>query len=173
VTAADEITIGNFQGHPRIVEVRTAVGEVDAAIARGGMKKVRKDNLCVDGRGDSFREKHVEPGLKIRKLVIGAGSDDSFMTETFYYDARGRLRFVFVTSDNVYNYKNETRIYFDADGRRIFTADRAAVPEEPGGAAPDITRQPFTKPSASEERQIEVDAPTNPAKVFDAPALCD
>jgi hypothetical protein len=163
----DPITLKNWLTHPKIVEVRKIVHDIDAS----RLTTTHRDNLC-EGVGDASRELGVDRTGKVRKLVLSAGSDDSAATETYYYDASGKLRFAFQSGGDVHGGAFEMRVYFDASGNAIWSVNRSArTPDMQGD--PDLTKAPFVEPQPDEKLDIPGDVATNPKAAFDAKPACN
>lgn len=171
VTAGAEINVKNWLTHPKIVAVRKDVNEIDKAARTKKFKVARKDDLC-EGTGEASREKVTDQKGNIRRLTLEAGSDDSFQTDTVYYNDNGSLRFVFLRGSDVFGRARETRVYFDQDGGRLFQVIREANEvHEPGTFEPDLSKAPWTL-EAEDGISGTAELFANPAKTFDDPADC-
>lgn len=163
VNASAEITMQNWITHPKIVAVRKAVEEIEAARFAPETKK-----LCEDaGHGEFDRTKMTDAHLTVRKLVIGTGSDDSAGVDSYYYDAAGTLRFAFLTYNNVHGGKSELRVYFDESGKLLWEVSRSIWDPTFKG---DITKAPY---EPTEDAVVLDDLAKTPGKWFDAPPRCD
>jgi hypothetical protein len=115
-----EITKTNWQQHPEIKAARQIYQNIEAAISGKRLKRSgRKFDYCQPGE-DSLRLKFTDSAGKISKYTLERGSDDSSITMNHYYDTEATLRFVFITGGAVNGSKLEHRIYFDANGKRIW-----------------------------------------------------
>ena len=167
VNAAAPITLQNWLTHPKIVAVRDVVNEIDSAPEN--KFESESQTLCEDsGHGEMERTKLTDASGVIRELVLSYGSEDSAQIESHYYDARGKLRFVFTTRNDVHGNSTELRTYFDESGNRIWEVSRHAFDEN---LNPDIQAAPYVRISA-EDNTIDPGAFT-PAARYDAPAQCD
>jgi hypothetical protein len=120
VLASGPVTDKNWMRHPEIKKVRKLFKAIQADIKSKKIKcqKTSPDSeerpydreleLCADGSG------------VVRKYVRAGGSDDSALTQSYYYDTQGRLRFLFVTGGAVNGTEIQHRVYFDAGGKRIW-----------------------------------------------------
>lgn len=163
LNASAPITLANWISHPKIVEVRRVVEEIDAAKFAAESKE-----MCQDaGHGEVERTKLTDAHLTIRELVVAFGSEDSAMTDSYYYDAAGTLRFAFRTRNDVHGNQNETRVYFDAQGKSIWEIGRHAF--DPNLKA-NITTAPYT---LFEDVVVLEELAASPAKLWDSPPRCD
>lgn len=163
INADAPITLKNWLTHPNIVAVRDVVNEVDAAKFVPETKE-----LCADaGHGEFERSKSTDAHLTIRELTLGFGSEDSALTDSYYYDAAGTLRFAFRTHNDVHGNQREYRVYFNAQGERIWEVARFAHSETFNA---DITKSPYEAPA--EPIVLEEKAST-PGAIFDLPPRCD
>ncbi|MBX3229046.1 MAG: hypothetical protein KIT84_01810 [Labilithrix sp.] len=165
VNADAEITMANWISHPKIVEVRRIVEEIDVA----SFATVTKELCEGSTHGELERTKLTDAHGVVRELVIGSGSEDSAQTDSYYYDAAGTLRFAFLTHADVHGNQSELRVYNDAAGHRIWEVSRAIWigDEDP---TTEITNAPFEPTSDT----VVLDAlATTPAAWFDAPERCD
>lgn len=164
ISASAPITIKNWLNHPKIVAVRKEVAAVDAL-----KLPPEKKELCQDsGVGEFERDKSTDASGKIRELVLELGGEDGARIETHYYDAKGTLRFVFATDNDVHGNSSEERTYFDETGAQLFQVNRFA--SDPENNNPDIAHAKYELPSSPDE--LEADA-KDPAKMFDAAPRCD
>lgn len=164
LSASSAITLKNWLNHPKIVAVRKEVAAVDALKITP-----EKKELCQDsGIGEFERDKSTDTTGTIRELVLQLGGDDGARIETHYYDAKGTLRFVFATDNDVHGNSSEERTYFDETGTQIFQVNRSA--SDPENNNPDIAHAKYELPESPDD--LEADA-KDPAKMFDAAPRCD
>ncbi len=164
VNVTAPLTLANWISHPKIVAVRNEV----EATNKAGYKSESK-TLCKDsGIGESERTKLTDPSGKIRELVLAGGSEDSAATTHYYYDANGKLRFVFTTVNDVHGNQTEYRTYFDSAGEQFWSVTRHAF--DPSFHA-DITKAPFEINDEDDGDGI-LDV-NHPAALFDAPESCE
>ena len=167
VKAEKAITLGNWMTHPKIVAVRNIVDDVDSS------KKYvseSKTGLCANsGHGETERTKVIDEVGAIHELVLAFGSEDSTTIESHYYDAKGKLRFIFITHDDVHGNSDELRTYFDETGARIWDVRRHAFSQT---SNPDLERAPFEAVATENESPLDPTVLT-PAVRFDAPEQCD
>lgn len=139
-----EITKENWRQHPKIKEVRSIYQSVNAGRKRLRIKK-RSFEYC-EPYEDSVRIIGADAQGRVRFYQKEGGSDDSALKFEHYYDEAGRLRFVLITGGAVSGSKLEQRIYFDADGKRIW--------EEQTFTAPG-----YTWPEVWPEEQLQISDP--------------
>ena len=123
---AGEVTKENWRQHPKIKEVRA----IYQAVNSGRMKllvKKRTFEYCEPGE-DTARTIGTDAQGRVRLYQREGGSEDSALKFEHYYDEAGRLRFVLVTGGAVSGSRLEHRIYFDADGKRIWEERSATAP---------------------------------------------
>jgi hypothetical protein len=166
IREAEPITLENWTRHPKIVAVREMVDAIDAADFASESKE-----LCAgpggSGHGEVERTKVIDGSGRIRELVISLGSEDSSSIESHYYDAQGRLRFLFVTTNDVHGNASESRVYFDENGSELWDVYRHAFDAD---LDPDIEDAPYEVRASSTEIDPEA---KDPAKLYDAPPRCD
>jgi len=166
VSTTAPITIQNWLTHPKIVAVRKIVNTIDAS----KFESESKTGLCGDsGHGESERTKITDDHGRIRELVLAGGSEDSAETDSHYYDANGKLRFIFTTRNDVHGNSDELRTYFDETGARIWDVRRHAFSQT---FQPDLEHAPYEAVSAEDKSQIDP-AVLTPAVRYDAPEQCD
>lgn len=97
--------------------VRVVYQQVMREIAANRL--VRRDSTVHCGNDDPGLEAtyRTDAAGHIRQLEWSGGSDDHAETHRFYYDAAGRLRFIFVTRGAVNGTQEEERVYYAAGGR--------------------------------------------------------
>lgn len=160
------ITLANWLTHPKIVAVRDIVDEIDAS----PYASESKTGLCADaGRGETERTKLTDDKGVIRELVLAFGSEDSTAIESHYYDATGKLRFIFTTQNDVHGNSDELRTYFDASGARIWDVRRHAFS---ASFDPDLEHAPYEAVATENESPLDP-AVFTPGARYDAPARCD
>jgi len=120
--------------------------------------------LRIKRRGFEYCEPHedtlrvigTDARGRVRFYQREGGSEDSSLKLEHYYDEAGRLRFVLITGGAVSGSKLEQRIYFDADGKRIW--------EEHSATAPG-----YTWPEVWPEDELQVN---DPAAEFSSASPC-
>lgn len=133
----------NWRRHPQIVAIRKITEEVEGLSGEGDLRKKEKDTGCMY---DNDRTLFISSQGHARKYVVAGGSGDSSVTRTLYYDAEGRLRFVFVEAGAVNGSALEHRVYFNEKGERIWETHEYT--EGPGYTFPhewpdeDLPRDP-------------------------------
>ena len=123
-----EVTKENWRQHPKIKEVRAVYQEVKAGLSRRSLARKRRMFEYCEPYADTVRAIATDAKGRVRFYQTEGGSDDSSLTFEHYYDEAGRLRFVFITGGAVSGSKLEHRIYFDADGKRIWEEHSATAP---------------------------------------------
>jgi hypothetical protein len=149
-----EITKANWRQHPKIREVRGIYQSVNSGRRRLRIKK-RSFEYC-EPHEDTLRVIGTDAQGRVRLYQREGGSEDSSLKFEHYYDEAGRLRFVLITGGAVSGSKLEQRIYFDADGKRIW--------EEHSATAPG-----YTWPEVWPEDQLQI---SDPAAKFSSASPC-
>jgi len=149
-----EITKANWRQHPKIREVRAIYQAVNSGRKRLRTQK-RSFEYC-EPHEDTLRVIGTDAQGRVRLYQREGGSDDSSLKFEHYYDEAGRLRFVLITGGAVSGSKLEQRIYFDADGKRIW--------EEQSATAPG-----YTWPEVWPEEQLQV---SDPSAKFSSSSPC-
>ena len=126
--AADEVTKDNWRQHPKIKEVRGIYEEVKAGLGRKSLMVKKRSFEYCEPYEDSVRVIGTDARGRVRFYQKEGGSDDSALKFEHYYDETGRLRFVFITGGAVSGSTLEHRIYFDADGKRIWEERTSTAP---------------------------------------------
>jgi hypothetical protein len=85
--------------------------------------------------------------LTPRKYKIEGGSDDSAGEVTYYYDARGALRFAFALTNAINGTQREDRVYYDSAGVQLFKASRLLT--GPGYGEGGFGTDPVRDPAAN------------------------
>ena len=95
--------------------VKDTFNEVEAAVAA----KAYAEESIQDCTGGEYSEITVfrDATTAVRKLERSNGSDDHLETASSYYDANGRLRFLFVKAGAVPSAHVESRWWFDERGK--------------------------------------------------------
>jgi hypothetical protein len=84
------ITLDNHVNHPAIIAIRRQVQAVD------DLRLTVVDNPGCDGSNTKF----LDEEQRIRKYVASGGEGDGSSTMTAYYDAEGKLVFVFIAAES-------------------------------------------------------------------------
>jgi hypothetical protein len=135
---SDEISEKNWQQHPKIVEIRKIVQMVDARLKNNFKTSQRRLEACEYQQKDGMTSYFHGETRRIARDTNGAiryysvqyrPNDYSQDTNRYYFDDVGRLRFAYVLSAEVGGGEiyEETRIYFDKDGRRIWVMKKPAT----------------------------------------------
>ena len=116
---AQEITIGNWNEHTEIIEIRALYANVQKGMTEGWLDTY---NRKVEERGDYVFSKTVRINRKFRIRMYAKHQSDE--TATFnaeaYYDLNNKLRFCYFVTEMNGNgtedgkqHKKELRIYFN------------------------------------------------------------
>ncbi len=132
--AQEPITRSNWEKHPRIVEIRRIVVEIDARIANRSLTKKQAEQEYSEPYKDVLRQAFVDQRGIIRKFIRSAGSDDSAITYNHYYDDAGHLRFAYFLGGAANGTRIQHRIYFDSHGNKIWEVQKLV--EGPGYTFP-------------------------------------
>lgn len=132
----DRIDESNWLTHPDIVEIRGMVNRIEADIGRGACIEKTAERDYVGPYKDTLRQIFTDSTGFVRKLIRQGGSDDSAVTYTYYYDAGGALRFVYIVGGAVNGTVIQHRIYFDPDGVKIWEIQKLV--KGPGYAFPTV-----------------------------------
>jgi hypothetical protein len=157
------ITLDNFISHPKIVEIRQLVDQIDGM----SLTHAHKVEPCEPGSFE--RDKGADAAGAVRKLEMTEldGVDQDKTVADYYYDANGHIRFAFLVIDASLGetsfIRTEVRVYFDTAGQRIFEVDRSATSLDFPG--PDVSHAPFKLPSAP--TNIDANILSNPTAAFD------
>ena len=118
-----------------VSDVRRVYKEVQAALSHATLvRRERRFDYC-EPYEDASRDLYTSSSGVPRLYVREGGSDDSAVTSSYYYDDRGRLRFVFIKCGAVNGTQIEHRIWLAIDGRRI--REQRKLLEGPGYTFPD------------------------------------
>jgi hypothetical protein len=117
---AQPITEKNWRSHEEIVAIRKIVEPVEQALKANALRRARTEPGCINYSGDYTRELFRDQRGRARIFVLEEGSGDSLVSARHYYDEAGRLRFVFIRMGAVPDGHAEKRVYFSAEGRRIW-----------------------------------------------------
>jgi len=118
------VTDINWRHHPTIVEVRALVAVIDSTVGHGRLIQRTDSAVCDGGRVHLTAHLLTDSAGRTRKYVLVGGSDDSAGDATYYYDAKGYLRFIFARTNAVNGTRREDRIYFDSTGTQVFANHR-------------------------------------------------
>ncbi len=110
----------NWTSHPRIKEIRKTYEETEKLISAGKLKGAKREFEYCEPYIDTEREIFINKKGRVLKYVISKGSDDSAVTESFYFDENGQLRFVYAECGAVNDTHLEVRIYLDEKGKRLW-----------------------------------------------------
>jgi hypothetical protein len=114
---------------------RRVYKDVREALEHGALtKRERRFDYCQPYE-DASRSLYTSSLGVPRLYVHEAGSDDSAITASHYYDAHGRLRFVFITGGAVNGTHIEHRIWLSSGGTRI--QEQQKLLEGPGYTFPN------------------------------------
>lgn len=117
---SDPVTADNWMDHPKTKTVRGIYKSVEDGITAGRIKPAERAFEYCESYVDVLRVIHTGPNSRARKYRYEAGSDDSAIDVSHYYDDREVLRFVFISAGAVNNTRIEYRVYFDEAGKRFW-----------------------------------------------------
>jgi len=119
-----EITTDNWINHEDIVEIRDIYYYIESYITNDDViVKTKEDSYDVPYE-PTYKELYLSNENKVIKYYEEAGSDDSAIATSYYYDSAGSLRFVFITGGAVNGTSIEHRIYFNENGDNIWEIQR-------------------------------------------------
>ena len=119
VSPPGPVTRASWQADSEIQNIRKIVATVNAGLKRHAFKVSQRKFEYCEPYEDTLRRIAIDDKGIARSYVKEGGSDDSALKLEHYYDAAGRLRFVFITGGAVNGSELEHRIYFDEGGQRI------------------------------------------------------
>jgi len=119
-----EITESNWEQNPQIVEIRKLVAATDAELKSHSLKTSERrfeycDNVQLTVRRIAQDSKGAVPWYE----TYSEGQDESWNFH-YYYDSGGRLRFVSAMARSANGTREELRIYFDENGKRLWKTDK-------------------------------------------------
>ena len=120
-----------------VSEVRSEVAQVEMAYLQGRLSTEHHIRLNADQQEVTCDRWYGASGT-VRRLTYAGGSSDSFTSLAQTYDAAGRLRFAVWRGGAVNGTHNETRLYFDTDGKLL---QRLETQNGPGYPFDDPARQ--------------------------------
>jgi hypothetical protein len=177
----EELTLANFESHPKLQEIFDLRSETDMAIKEEFWKIETKLDLCA-GDGEESRLKGTKDGivrvLALRGRTHGSvgGSLRSFETRLrAIYDEHGKLRSVESELRSEQLTGEDHEVFFDADGHVVWEVIREWTLAEDGLGLPG----PWRKPKPIEEDPFDQFAfddhnfVDNPPRVFDRDPTCD
>lgn len=113
------ITESNWVSHPHIKQARAVYTDVNQQIKNKNLKKQSKKIPYCHASAETYRELRVSRTGTPRYYRTKGGDGVSMDTQA-YYDRTGTMRFVFVNATANNGTKIQQRIYFDANGTRIW-----------------------------------------------------
>jgi hypothetical protein len=131
-----EINMSNWQSHPEIETIRKIYQEIEKQVVAKKLVQTRREYEYCEPYADITREMYKDSSGRIMKYVKDGGSDDSTRKISFYYDVQGKLRFAFIEAGAVNGSHLEHRIYFRADGKRIWENHKYS--KGPGYTFPEV-----------------------------------
>ncbi len=118
-----KITAKNWRQHPEIKKIRAIYSEVLGKVKRRKLKKaVREIHYCQPGAGGIKRTLYTQGGKLVRQYTTNGNFEGGVAEDVeYYYDAMGRLRFVFaIYTDNQAEAQVQYRLYYNARGKLIW-----------------------------------------------------
>ena len=117
----DPITKKNWAKHPKIEEIRALVQQTEEAVKAKKLEHQERKDCEMEGAGTEAEAVDRDAAGVIRKYVHDLGSEDSSYRAEAHYDEKGRLRFVFARRGAVNGGSGEFRVYFDEEGKKLWT----------------------------------------------------
>ena len=112
-------TQAGAQRDSAIAAVRAVFQEVEASVKANHFVQHDTTVACgEDSLNQSFAMWRDSAGV-VRLFDAEVGSDDSAERASYYYDARGRLRFIFVRYGAVVGAHMEERVYYDENRHEL------------------------------------------------------
>jgi hypothetical protein len=142
-SAAEPVNDRNWQNHPEVKKIRALYNEVNAAEKAGQLRKESRKCALHGGSFEIDGELYRDRRGVVRKYVVDAGSGDSTGRAEYYYDAKGAPRFTYRTRGAFNDTKKQDRIYFDDNGRQLYTDHREEGPGYPGSDLEDSIENPL------------------------------
>jgi len=121
ITIAIAIVLSGCSGHKesQIAEIQSIKNGIEQQIKEGFFKKDTKSLSYSQPYVPTLKVIYIDKNQIVRKYIQEAGSDDSFLKSSFYYDQNGRLRFALFEGGAVNGSQIEHRVYFNSEGKRI------------------------------------------------------
>ena len=136
VHAQGAVTKSNWQRHPAIIAIQQLVAAIDRDSAR--YVQLTDSASCHGGEVSLTATLWSDSTGTSRRYQVAGGSGDSAGEARYYYDASGRLRFVFTETGAVNGTQREDRAFFARNGTLLYKDSRLIRgPGYPGGFAPD------------------------------------
>jgi len=121
LSASEQVNDKNWQQHPAIKKIRALYVEINNAQKTGRLKKEAMKCELYGGNVVMEGELYSDHNSIVRKYVIDAGSEDSRARAEYYYDENGVPRFTFRFRGAYNGTEVEERIYFDENGKHLYT----------------------------------------------------
>lgn len=121
VYGSEKINDRNWEHHPTVENIRALYNEINEAQKSGRLKKEAKKCELYGGDVLMDGELYIAANSIVRKYVIDGGSGDSRARAEYYYDERGVPRFTYRFRGAFNGTEVEERIYFDENGKEIYT----------------------------------------------------
>jgi hypothetical protein len=119
-----EISESNWEQNPQIIAIRQMVAATDAELKSHSLKTSERrfeycDNVQLTVRRIAQDSKGAAPWYE----TYSEGQDESWNFH-YYYDSSGHLRFVSAMARSANGTREELRIYFDENGKRLWKTDK-------------------------------------------------
>jgi len=119
-STANQINDKNWTSHPKIKEIRKIYNTTEGLISSNKLKVKKRTFEYCEPYVDMDREIYINKNGYVRKYMNSKGSDDSSVTQSFYYGDAEKLRFIFAQCGALNGTKLEVRIYLDKKGNRLW-----------------------------------------------------
>jgi len=100
-------------------EINKITNNIENQIKNGSLRKQTKHIEYLEPYEPTLKEIYYDKSNIARKLIIEAGSEDSAITENYYYNSEQKLIFVLIKGGSTNGAHMEHVIYFSTDGKRI------------------------------------------------------
>ncbi len=139
------VTGTNWERHSRIIEIRTIYNEIQSKLARKQLKYETKDytvlpESCRGTYPMEYLALATDSDGRVRVYTRAQRiSHGDLLTTQYYYDNKGRLRFVYMTNKSNEYATIENRVYLDEQGKVFWDVKTEAAKTTFG----EITEDPW------------------------------
>jgi len=138
VQAQDTSAAPVLQGE--LTAIRAIVSRTDSAVGAGVLRERDTSAACNNGAVRFDLAVHTDAAGVVRKIRLKGGTGDSAHDISYYYDTRGRLRFIVAKRGAVNGTQEEEGDYYSDSGAVLHRqVRRLAGPGWPWGAPDAIT----------------------------------
>lgn len=121
---ASEITEANWQRNPQIMAIRGIVGPINAGLKSGAYKTSERDFKNCENAFLVVRRIARDSTGAIAWYEDYSEGEDATWDFQYYYDRAGRLRFVFAMARSTNGTREQLRLYFDENRKRLWKDDK-------------------------------------------------